>query len=157
VLAIDLDHFDEINNEYFILGGDRILAEVARLLVQHAWPGALLFRDGGDQFTIVLYGADQAVATEEAERLRALIAATPFEARSNSLPSGRVTVSIGMATLRVDDAEAWQVFERARTAVHEAKARGRNCVVPDDLRHPPTRRLFERRAYATSTRSETGG
>jgi two-component system cell cycle response regulator len=129
ILAVDLDHFAEINVQYLITGADQILAEVASLVAGLARVGDLVVRDGGDQFALVLYGADQPSAYREAKRIRTVVQATPMTVRAKkSVTLARVTVSVGIATLTTNDADPWELFERARTAVHDAKARGRNQI-----------------------------
>jgi diguanylate cyclase (GGDEF)-like protein len=126
VLALDLDHFQKVNAQCFLPGGDKVLAEVARLISSAARPGDLVVRDGGDQFSLILPGADGEQACREAERIRLVIASATVEVRGEPL---HVTVSVGVATATFEETEAWELFVRARKAVHQAKDSGRNRVV----------------------------
>ena len=129
VLAIDLDHFQELNARHMHFGGDQLLAGVASVLVSLVRPGQSLFRDGGDQFTFILAGADRDEAYREAERIRQAVAAAQLEVRcGDTAELASVTVSIGIATLTSSDTDAWELFFRARDAVHRAKDAGRNRV-----------------------------
>jgi diguanylate cyclase (GGDEF)-like protein len=129
VLAVDLDRFREINGYYSLPGGDKVLAEVARLLSSAARLGGVVVRDGGDQFSFILPGTDGEEAYREAERIRLAIASARIQL-TTSWFSGEVpvTVSVGVATATFQEAEAWEVFVRARDAVHHAKDAGRNRV-----------------------------
>jgi two-component system cell cycle response regulator len=129
ILALDMDNFGELNDRYLVPGGDRLLAEVARLLLSLARTGDLVVRDGGDQFTLVLYRTDRDEAFREAERIRRAVASAPIQVQfAHHAVEIPVTVSIGVATLATDDTETSGLFVRARQAVHQAKDAGRNRV-----------------------------
>jgi two-component system cell cycle response regulator len=129
LLALDFDHFKELNARHFLTGGDQVLVAVARLILSLARPDELVFRDGGDQFTLILSGVEREEAFREAERFRRAIATAPLEVQSaGGAAAVSVTVSIGVATLEPSDAETWEVFLRAREALHRAKGSGRNRV-----------------------------
>jgi two-component system cell cycle response regulator len=129
VLALDLDNFGQVNTRLFFSAGDQVLIEVARLIASEARQADLVFRDGGDQFTVILPDANQEEACREAERIRQALASAPIRVqRHGGTIETSVTVSIGIATLAAEDREAWELFLRARQAVHRAKDAGRNCV-----------------------------
>jgi diguanylate cyclase (GGDEF)-like protein len=130
VLAVDLDHFREINDRHFLPGGDQVLLGIVRLISALARPGDLVVRDGGDQFSLMLIDTDADTACKEAERIRAAIASAPIEVLlGDDATEVHVTVCIGVATLVVEDTQGWDLFVRARVAVHDAKDLGRNRVV----------------------------
>jgi diguanylate cyclase (GGDEF)-like protein len=118
-----------LNQRYLFPAGDGVLVEMARLLSSLARRGQLVVRDGGGQFSLILFGADGDEAYREAERIRQAITSAPLvvQLRHGAMEIS-VTVSIGVAMLAPDDADAWQVFLRARDAVHQAKHSGRNRV-----------------------------
>jgi diguanylate cyclase (GGDEF)-like protein len=129
VLALDLDHFREVNRRASIPGGDLVLAEVARRVATAARPGDLVVRDGGDQFSVILPGTDGEEACREAERIRLAISSAPIKLAtpyfSGEVP---VAVSVGVATATFQESESWEVFVRARDAMHRAKDSGRDRV-----------------------------
>ncbi len=119
---IDLDRFKSVNDELGHHTGDSVLRLVAEVIGSQIRSHDLLVRYGGDEFLLLLDGADTGVAEAVAGRIRASVAALDGAGLS---PNGRVTVSIGVAsgTGPVDDAIA-----RADVALYEAKAAGRDAV-----------------------------
>jgi diguanylate cyclase (GGDEF)-like protein len=124
LLAKDLDDFREVNRKYLLPRGDQVLAEIAHLIVCAARPGDVV-RDGGDQFSVILPGTGREDAYQEAQRLRQAIASATVDVWGEPI---KVTASVGVATATFEEAEAWDMFIRARDAVHRAKDLGRNRV-----------------------------
>ena len=84
----------------------------------------------GEEFVAALPGRDLAAATEAAEQLRAEVAGLSFEDAQETL---RVTVTVGVATVRLDEVELAPAIGRADAALYQAKNAGRNrvCVAPE--------------------------
>ena len=80
-------------------------------------------RLGGEEFAILLTGADKHDAMVMAERLREQAAAIVVNHETGPV---QITVSIGAATLLTDDKNGEAVLHRADAALYEAKDRGRN-------------------------------
>lgn len=122
LVSVDIDHFKAINDRFGHVAGDTVLMGVAALARRLSRDSDLLFRMGGDEFSLYLPGATHAAATHIAERLRRAVE------HASLLKDCTVTVSIGVAEIRAqDDAEAW--IHRADEALYEAKRAGRNRVV----------------------------
>jgi diguanylate cyclase (GGDEF)-like protein len=144
MLFIDLDRFKAVNDLYGHLAGSWTLHKVARLLAEHAPPAALVARYGGDEFVVILPGADLARAAQTAETLRAAIADTIFfdaepENRRTPTPLPRITASIGVSSYREHLAPGGSQRTRETTflrladsAMYRAKAAGRNRVEAAD-------------------------
>jgi diguanylate cyclase (GGDEF)-like protein len=140
MLFIDLDRFKAVNDRFGHLAGSWTLQKVAHLLAENAPPGALLARYGGDEFVVILPGANTSRATHTAEDLRRAIAGAAFfnsEADSDDTPSPlpRITASIGVASYRDHLAPGGSQRRRESTflrladsAMYRAKANGRNLV-----------------------------
>ncbi|MBT8136322.1 MAG: diguanylate cyclase [Gammaproteobacteria bacterium] len=126
VLFIDVDHFKTYNDTQGHPAGDEVLRGIAKMLLEHARDTDTVARWGGEEFVLLAPETSVDKASELAERIRAAVAAYPFQGRETQ-PKGLITVSIGVATL--DPAGSHEsIVARADTAVYEAKAAGRNAV-----------------------------
>ena len=117
----DLDHFKAVNDIHGHAAGDAVLQAVAYSLRKHLRAFELAYRLGGEEFLVLLPGADTRRAAKIAEDLRAAIAA----GRHGSLS---VTMSFGVGAAAAGSFNYEQVFAAADRALYEAKAAGRNCV-----------------------------
>ena len=127
VLALDIDFFKSYNDHYGHLAGDgalRRFAGAVRSALLHA--DDVLARPGGEEFTVFLPGStiEQAMLVAERVRLRVLDA----DIAHAKAPSGRLTVSVGVAVCQVGDRDIEAVLHRADTALYRAKAAGRDQV-----------------------------
>ena len=127
-LALDLDHFKQINDRHGHAAGDEVLRATARVLTGQLRPFDRLFRIGGEEFAAILPGTDGAAAALAAERLRHVVAALPVTAGASTIA---VTVSIGVATAWTG-ATADTLLKAADAALYRAKTAGRNQVVTSD-------------------------
>lgn len=120
-IAVDIDHFKRINDNFSHAFGDTVLSAVAAVLRDAPGSPGLVVRLGGEEFAVILPGHDAGAAAQHAEQLR--------EAIEELMPSGlRVTASFGAAQLQ--SGENWEdVYRRADAAMYEAKQEGRNRVV----------------------------
>jgi diguanylate cyclase (GGDEF)-like protein len=126
LLMLDVDHFKSINDEHGHAMGDQVLDALGRLLAKHARKTDIVGRWGGEEFLVVLSGANEAGARIAAERIRVAVEGiTVLDEKSQRM---RVTVSIGIACLEVNDTVD-TLLARADHAMYQAKASGRNRVV----------------------------
>jgi diguanylate cyclase (GGDEF)-like protein len=125
LLLLDLDHFKRINDAYGHSAGDNVLRAVSRAIVSSLREIDKAFRIGGEEFAVLLQGADSAAALVTAERLRIAIAERPIEVDGRLIP---VTTSVGIALAR-DEGEADALLRAADAALYRAKAEGRNRVI----------------------------
>jgi len=123
VLALDVDHFKRINDAFGHEVGDRVLHRVATACRAAIRRDDVIGRTGGEEFVVVMPGADAQVAVEVAERLRGAVERVDW---SEIDPQLRVTVSVGAAQwVPADDGFA-DVARRADDSLYRAKERGRN-------------------------------
>jgi len=127
-LAIDIDHFKPFNDRYGHAAGDVCLRRIAaalELLVRR--PGDIVARTGGEEFVVLLPGAQSSDAASIAERMRRAIAdlAIPHEGSK----TGAVTLSIGIADARPGREDIVEdLLARADAALYEAKQKGRDRI-----------------------------
>jgi diguanylate cyclase (GGDEF)-like protein len=130
VLALDLDHFKEVNDTYGHAAGDAVLAEFARRLRAEIREVDFAFRQGGEEFVVLLPETDAAGATVLAERLGIAVRRSPVIVVSSTAAQAPrripVTVSIGIAVFPAHGATGAAVFEAADDALYAAKAGGRD-------------------------------
>jgi diguanylate cyclase (GGDEF)-like protein len=123
----DLDRFKAVNDGHGHAAGDAVLKDVAYRMRKSLRAYDLAYRLGGEEFLVVLPGADLASATEVAESLRRAIAGEPV----GGLP---VTISFGVSASPAGEFEYDAVFADADAALYRAKQDGRNCVrAADDV------------------------
>lgn len=117
LLLMDVDDFKRVNDSMGHGRGDQLLTQVAGLLTGIRADDRA-FRVGGDEFSVILPGAGSEEARAAAERIRGAI---------EEHVSG-ATASIGVATSRLGEVNASDLYLHADLALYEAKHRGRNTV-----------------------------
>ncbi|MBI1423149.1 MAG: diguanylate cyclase [Gammaproteobacteria bacterium] len=124
LMVVDVDHFKLINDTLGHSAGDAVLKSLTACMKETMRASDMLFRYGGEEFALVLSGTDLDGARQMGERLRAAVAAYPFVYNNKEID---VTVSIGVASLGRRDS-ANRLFNKADTALYQAKKAGRNQV-----------------------------
>jgi len=127
VLALDIDHFKELNDTHGHATGDAALVALAGALGAHVREADTAARVGGEEFWVLLPETDLDAAVEVAEKLRAEVGALEVEG-AETQPLGRFSVSIGVAEHRDEEAPE-ALLARADDALYEAKRAGRDRVV----------------------------
>jgi diguanylate cyclase (GGDEF)-like protein len=120
----DVDHFKRVNDQQGHLAGDEVLREVVRRISNQVRVYDCVGRYGGEEFLVILPNCNESMALGVAERLRAVLAATPISALGRSLA---VTSSFGVACQELGESIEMLVA-RADAALYRAKHRGRNRV-----------------------------
>jgi diguanylate cyclase (GGDEF)-like protein len=124
LLAVDVDHFKRVNDEFGHAAGDAVIREIGALLREGARAGDVVARVGGEEFVVVLAGADEAGAAALGRRVVDTVRARRFAA----VPGLVVTASVGVAAeASVDDAGIAEALKgRADAALYAAKRGGRD-------------------------------
>ena len=116
----DIDNFKAINDTYGHLEGDRILREVAQVLYNNIRSGSdKIARDGGEEFVVILQGADPKYVPEILENLRKSVMENVFDRDGKP-----ITISIGAASYKRGE----DTFEVADRHLYLAKRAGKNVV-----------------------------
>jgi two-component system, cell cycle response regulator len=129
LLVADIDFFKKVNDTYGHDAGDTVLREFAARFRRNTRGIDLACRMGGEEFVIIMPDTELARAFQVGERLRACVAAEPFQL--NSQTRLRVTASVGLATMETREDTFETLFKRADLALYSAKRDGRNRVVAD--------------------------
>jgi diguanylate cyclase (GGDEF)-like protein len=125
VIMLDLDHFKRVNDTYGHLAGDAVLRSLANQIALCTRGSDMVFRYGGEEFTVLLSNTDINGAALLAERIRRHVENHPIIIDEVEIPT---TVSLGVATLEPRD-QASTLLHRADAALYEAKTAGRNRVM----------------------------
>lgn len=123
IIIGDIDYFKRINDEFGHDAGDTILKFIAKHMRESSRSDDVICRVGGEEFVLLLPGADQGIAYKAAERLRVRIAndACPCVGKP-------VTLSFGVASWSPGYTSITQALKNADQALYAAKNAGRNCV-----------------------------
>jgi diguanylate cyclase (GGDEF)-like protein len=126
ILAIDIDHFKQLNDTYGHAAGDAVLVSMAETMRGLLRTADHLARYGGEEFIVLLSSTEEKGARELAERLRRGIESCVVEFRGQSL---QVTASFGVVAVNGATEEPWdEMILRADAALYRAKEGGRNRV-----------------------------
>jgi two-component system cell cycle response regulator len=126
VVTFDIDHFKKINDTYGHPGGDYILKELSKTVINKLIRANDYFaRYGGEEFVLILSGSASKTAIEIGERIRQTIESHEFMWEGKKIA---VTISVGVATKLPIDSDWAQVYERADKALYQSKQMGRNRV-----------------------------
>jgi diguanylate cyclase (GGDEF)-like protein len=129
LLLLDIDHFKNYNDSSGHLEGDEVLRRIGSLLRAGVREDDAVARYGGEEFVILYPAASKAQALKLAEAVREAVEAESF-AHGARQPLGRVTISGGVATFPDDARGSVDLVRAADQALYEAKAAGRNRIVP---------------------------
>jgi diguanylate cyclase (GGDEF)-like protein len=147
----DLDRFKDVNDSQGHAAGDAALTDVAYLLRKRLRAFDLAYRVGGEEFLILLPGADTPECAMIAEELRTAVASEPVGEGS------MLTISFGVsASARGEGFDYARVFAAADEALYEAKSDGRNRVCdrpPVVFAKAPPSAAMHAASAATSTAS----
>jgi len=125
LVLLDLDHFKKVNDIYGHAVGDQILKRVTEIINLRIRVTDSLYRIGGEEFVVVLEGADLNRAAHLAEQLRTLVDANEL------VPDHAVTISLGVAEIKEGETgNDW--LHRADEALYRAKDAGRNSTSLSD-------------------------
>ena len=138
LLLIDIDHFKRVNDTHGHLVGDQVLAGVATTLCGQLRDYDVVGRFGGEEFVVLLPGADIVEACRVAERLRSRVRRLTVPAEEGTVG---VTISVGVSLLRTHGHDLIELLAAADLALYRAKQSGRDrvCLPALDDPPPPTR------------------
>ncbi|MCP4586203.1 diguanylate cyclase [Pseudoalteromonas sp. HF66] len=127
VLAIDIDHFKRVNDEFGHDIGDVVLQSLAKILLDVTRDSDVVARTGGEEFIVIMPRVEAKRAYQLAERLRMRVSESYID------PVGCINVSIGISGWPIEQLNIDEVFKLADQALYQAKKTGRNRSVVDAL------------------------
>lgn len=124
-ILFDVDHFKKTNDENGHESGDRVLCVVSEKVRSRVRATDQIFRQGGDEFVVLLPDTGKSEALKIADDIRQLISDTDFA------HAGPITISCGVSEYNAGESvAAWA--ERTDKTMYLAKHQGRNCVISED-------------------------
>ncbi|QXZ11434.1 sensor domain-containing diguanylate cyclase [Comamonas sp. Y33R10-2] len=131
VIAIDIDHFKHINDSFGHETGDEVLRQLAHTMRGVSRAGDVACRVGGEEFLLLLPGAQLEAAANAAERLRQLVEVM-------EIPQvGSITISLGVAQWPQSHDDIKTVLQQADALLYSAKRAGRNRVAVNGVESLP--------------------
>ncbi len=122
LIALDIDFFKQVNDTYGHATGDCVLKHLTECIRQCTRTTDVLFRYGGEEFTLLLNNTSLEGARQLAERIRETVQNTPCICNGQNI---YITVSMGISLFQPEDCQT-SLFERADLALYQAKKSGRN-------------------------------
>ncbi len=150
VIAIGVDNFQYINESLGQEAGDELLVEVAELIHRRLRKTDILARVGGDTFGVLAHDTVLEKGVALAEELVEIARQKPFVIRGEGV---RITMSAGVTALNGRSMVGGKLLAEAESAMHGAKAAGRDRVVGFDLNGEPDG--DERRVWTERVRRAT--
>jgi diguanylate cyclase (GGDEF)-like protein len=120
LVLVDIDHLKKINDKHGHSAGDRVIRHVADALLALSRDNDTAARLGGEEFALLLAGADEERSLAAAERLRRVVSATPVE------DVGTVTISLGVAACPSHAQAERALYTASDAALYRAKREGRD-------------------------------
>ena len=123
---IDVDNFKDYNDSFGHDAGDKVLIALADIMREGTRNSVdLCFRNGGDEFAVLLPQTTATQATEIVQRILLKFVESDFAG---------TTLSIGIISCQRDREmsvtdDLVQLLKRADQAMYDAKASGKNCVI----------------------------
>ncbi len=127
-LAIDIDHFKNINDKFGHFVGDKVIQRIAKTIQSHISEHDLAVRFGGEEFMVIMTNKAVTEAKVIAENIRVSIENLKLVQRESNTTLPPISVSIGIA--QNNNMTNWTtLFEHADNALYQAKNSGRNCCI----------------------------
>ncbi|WP_243292763.1 diguanylate cyclase [Bacillus sp. FJAT-47783] len=126
LLFIDIDHFKKVNDTYGHDAGDEVLKQLAVILRENKRPFDQAYRNGGEEFSILLHDCSLHQAKQVAERIRKAVEKHSFVLSGQTVIN--ITISIGVAAFPETTSDIDQLVKKADEGLYKAKRSGRNKV-----------------------------
>jgi len=132
ILALDIDHFKLINDNYGHQAGDQVLEAITYCCKNLLRESDVFGRLGGEEFSILLPDTNEAAAKVTAQRILKAVAALEVNYQNKVI---RFTTSIGIAQLSEVSSSLEVLMNQSDEALYKAKHNGRNCMEVWSMQH----------------------
>lgn len=149
LMILDVDNFKPVNDTLGHIGGDQLLAELAKLLRRTLRPTDFLARLGGDEFAVLLQDTSIEGAAQVGERIRNVVATTPFRFGDRVFD---LTISVGIAPVDAST-DGSGAMVHADSAMYAAKDAGKNRIIAYPFGEEAGLRLIEASRWASRIRN----
>lgn len=127
IFIFDIDYFKKYNDTHGHQAGDEALKITANLIRKHFRSGDVKARYGGEEFVVLMEDTDKDQALQLAERFRRYVEKHKYPWEKTQ-PTGRLTISGGVASYPADGGTIKELIEKADEALYMAKQKGRNRI-----------------------------
>jgi len=134
LIILDVDFFKNYNDTLGHQAGDEVLRNLAIILKDTVRENDIVARYGGEEFAVILPGVDPEGSMILADRLRENVENFKF-ANQEIQPKGKLTISVGVATLPNQAKDVKDLIYKAETALYKAKNSGRNRVIQFSIKN----------------------
>ncbi len=125
LIMADIDYFKHYNDTNGHLEGDYVLVDVGKLLTECIRSADIVARYGGEEFTIILPETTIEQGVVVCEKIQQVMNEHPFK-YADTQPDGKLTLSLGIATVTPDIMDSTELIKRADIALYRSKKGGRN-------------------------------
>lgn len=126
LMFIDLDDFKSVNDTHGHLVGSELLCRLAEVIRRAVREVDSVIRYGGDEFIVMLLGANTKDAKVVAERVRRGI--ENYTLRIENQKEVKVTASIGLSTFPEHGSTKEELLSSADSGMYKSKGSGKNCI-----------------------------
>ena len=131
LLLADIDYFKKYNDNYGHVAGDEVLKKVALTMAAHVRKDDKVYRYGGEEFAIIFANHDLSSAKATFDRIHEEIKKLKIEHKGSEY--GIISLSAGMCQSSENIDSVQQLIELADMRLYEAKSKGRNILVSNQL------------------------
>jgi len=127
-MLFDIDHFKHVNDTYGHLTGDYVLTHVAELITQQLQtidPTLILYRTGGEEFTIIFDNYAISQAREHVDAIAKGVRESEFRHSGKTID---ISISVGATQLKTADGSQVDLYRRADESLYYSKRHGRDQV-----------------------------
>lgn len=127
LIMIDIDNFKQVNDTYGHSAGDKVLKQLATILLNSCRSNDIVSRYGGEEFSVIMPDCYSATAVKIAENIRKTVEKTPFVI--NDTVNIKITISMGFATTKQNNILSFkELINKSDKELYLSKEKGKNRI-----------------------------